>query len=63
MKALNLHVYDNLNTGINHFDNSRIQIKFDGGCLKQEKVTFTRKQVLQGIIQKKSATGSWMVPF
>ena len=28
---------DSLNPGINYFDNSNIQIKFDGNSLKQKK--------------------------
>ena len=35
-----------LNAEINYFDNARIRVSFDGNCLKQEKVTFTHKQVV-----------------
>ena len=41
---LNLHQH--LNLGINYFDDFRIRVNFDGNCLKQEKVTFTQKQVV-----------------
>ena len=34
------------NPGIDYFDNSEIRVRFDGHCLKQEKVTFTHKQVI-----------------
>ena len=35
-----LSTFDNsLNPQISYFDNSRIEIKFDGYCLKQDKVT------------------------
>ena len=41
---LNLHQH--LNLGINYFDDFRIRVNFGGNCLKQEKVTFTQKQVV-----------------
>ena len=31
---------------MNYIDNARIQVKCDGSCLKQEKVTFTDKKVI-----------------
>ena len=37
---------NSLNLGINYFDNAKIRVKFDGNCLKQEKVPFTHKQVV-----------------
>ena len=37
---------NSLNPEINYFDNARIRGKFDGNCLKQDKVTFTHKQVV-----------------
>ena len=34
-------MYDNsLNPGINYIDNSKIQLKFDGSCLKQESLIY-----------------------
>ena len=36
---------NSLNPGISYIDNARIRVKFDGSCLKQEKVTLTHKQV------------------
>ena len=39
-----------LNAGINYFDNSRIWVKFKGNCLKQKKLTFTHKQVVNTYI-------------
>ena len=35
-----------LNPGINCVDNTKIQIKLDESCLKQDKLTFTHKQVV-----------------
>ena len=35
---------NSLNPGINYIDNSKIHLKFDGSCLKQEKVSFAYKQ-------------------
>ena len=37
---------NSLNPVINYFHNARTRVKFDGNCLKQEKVTFTHKQVV-----------------
>ena len=37
---------NSLNLATNYFDNSRIRGKFDGNCLKQEKLTFTHNQVV-----------------
>ena len=34
------------NSGINYFDNARMRVKCDENYLKQEKVTFTHKQVV-----------------
>ena len=44
--------FDNsLNAGTNYYHNSKIRIKFDGSCLKQDKeVTFTHKQVVKTYI-------------
>ena len=36
-----------LNPGIEYTDNAKIQVKFDGSCLKQEKVTFGQKTILK----------------
>ena len=35
-----------LNTEINYISNAKIRVKFDGSCLKQEKLTFTDKAIL-----------------
>ena len=37
---------NSLNPGINYFDNASKRVKFDGNCLKQEKVTFTHKKLV-----------------
>ena len=37
---------NNLNPEMNYFDNPIIQMKFDRNCLKQEKVKFIHKQVV-----------------
>ena len=37
---------NSLNPGINYFDNFKIRVKIDGNYLKQEKLTFTDKQVV-----------------
>ena len=47
-RVLTLHQH--LNLGINYFDDSRLQVNFDGNCLKQEKVTLTHKQVVKNYI-------------
>ena len=42
-----LSMSDNsLNPGINHIDNTRIHVIFDGSCLAQEKATLTHKKVI-----------------
>ena len=35
-----------LNPGINYADNAKIRIKLDESCLKQDKLTFTHKQMV-----------------
>ena len=35
---------NNLNAGIPFFENARVLAKFNGNCLKQEKVIFTYKK-------------------
>ena len=41
-------MYDNsLNPGINQIDKAKIRVKFDGSCLKQEKVTFNHRKLYE----------------
>ena len=37
---------NSLPPGISFFDSSRIWVKFDGSCLKQDKVTFAHRKVV-----------------
>ena len=36
---------NSLNPRTNYIDNAKIQVKFDGSCLKLDKVTFTHKKI------------------
>ena len=37
---------NSFNLGINYTDSTKIQVKFDGTCLKQEKLMFTHKKLV-----------------
>ena len=37
---------NSLNPGANYFHKARIQVNLDGNCLKQGKLTFTHKHVV-----------------
>ena len=37
---------NSLNPGINYIDNAKIRARFDGSCLKQVKLTFAHKKVV-----------------
>ena len=45
LKDCLVRVLNSLPPGLNHI-NIKIQIKFDGSCLKQEKMIFTYKKVV-----------------
>ena len=54
MKVLNLiqRLIITLIKGINYIDRAKIRVKFDGSCLKQEKMTFTHEKWLTYIYLK-----------
>ena len=37
---------NSLAPGIDYFDNSKIEVKFDGSCLRQVKVTFAYRKIV-----------------